>query len=88
MFSIRSGFPKNDLLIEYPASSPSQKKCINLVKLCIRFVKQEKCLVPCGLIIIKNTVVVFTRSSVCLHLKFFSDFVSLVEKLNYDQACF
>ena len=42
---------KIDLLIEYSASSPSRKKCINLVtifpntvKLCMRFVRQEKCL--------------------------------------------
>ena len=25
MFSISSGFPKNDLIIEYPASSPHRK---------------------------------------------------------------
>ena len=37
----------------------------NFVKLCIRFVKQEKCLVLFGLIIIKNTVVVFHKKQ-CL----------------------
>ena len=88
---------KIDLLIEYSASSPSRKKCINLVTIfpntlsncaCVSLDKKNVYNLVASL---SQKILLWfcTRGSVCLHLMFFSDFVSLAGNLIMTkQACF
>ena len=88
---------KTDLLIENPASSPSRKKCINLATIfpntlsncaCVSLDKKNVYNLVASLSQ-KISLWFCTRGSVCLHLMFFSDFVSLAGNLIMTkQACF